>query len=444
MARDEPRRKPDPERAGTVYRAKPRFSLGRGGYAGPGRPAPAPDGSPPPPEEWVDQPYVEQPWDDGPATPAQGPYGRPATPPPPSARYPGARPGGPDRPAPPPQGLRPAAPRPSRRRIRPGRWVVLLLVLALIVYPLALFFSAWTSLRRVDALGSTAALADTPGRTFLVVGSDSRADLTAAQRKELHTGKAAGQRTDTIMMLHVPDGGGPTVLVSIPRDSYVKIPGHGKNKINAAYAFGGPKLLVATVEQASGVRIDQYVETGLAQFAGLVDAIDGVSLCVPRAIDDAKAHIKVAKGCQDLDGKTALGYARARYSDPRGDLGRVERQRAVLAGIASKTLSPAVLLVPWRAFPASSAGGEALAIDQSAQPMDVARFVLAMRSVAGGKGLSLTVPIDNPDLPTPAGRAVSWDAQGSKQLFGALKADDTEAIRPIAAEQEKVAKKAAG
>ena len=146
----------------------------------------------------------------------------------------------------------------------------------------------------------------------------------------------------------------------------------------------------------------------------------------------------------DTFGHHALGYARARYSDPRGDLGRVERQRAVLAAMASKTLSPAVLFVPWRAFPASSAGGAALAIDQSAQPMDVARFVLAMRSVAGGKGLSLTVPIGNPNLSTPAGSAVSWDADGAEQLFNALKADDTEAIRPIAAEQEKKARKAAG
>ena len=139
------------------------------------------------------------------------------------------------------------------------RWLVLL------AYPLGLFAVAWTSLHRVDALGGSGRIADTPGRTFLVVGSDSRAALTPAERRRLGTGSTAGSRTDTIMLLHVPSDGGPTVLVSVPRDSYVPIPGHGSNKINAAYAFGGPQLLVRTVEQATGVHIDEYVETGLAR-----------------------------------------------------------------------------------------------------------------------------------------------------------------------------------
>ena len=176
------------------------------------------------------------------------------------------------------------------------------------------------------------------------------------------------------MLLHVPDGGGPTVLVSIPRDSYVSIPGHGKNKINAAYAFGGPQLLVRTVEQATGLHVDSYVETGLGGYAQLVDAVGGIDVCVKRAIKDAKAHIDVKAGCQTFDGATALGYARARYSDPRGDLGRVERQRQVLAAIAGKTLSPSVVALPWRAFPAASAGAGALTVDRDMSPTGPARL----------------------------------------------------------------------
>jgi LCP family protein required for cell wall assembly len=310
---------------------------------------------------------------------------------------------------------------------------VLLVVLA---YPLLLFAVAWSSLHRVDALGSGGP-ADTPGRTFLVVGSDSRADLTAAERKALHTGKAAGQRTDTIMLLHVPAGGGPTVLVSVPRDSYVAIPGHAKNKINASYAFGGPKLLVRTVEQATGLHLDGYVETGLGGYAKLVDAVGGVNVCVKQALKDAKAHINVKKGCQSMDGATALGYARARYADPRGDLGRVDRQRQVLAAIAGRTLSPSVVLVPWRAFPAASAGGGALTVDSGTSPTDLLAFVQAMRAVAGGGGLSLTVPVGNAALRTNAGEAVSWNSAQAKTLFDALRRDDTEAIRPLAAQQAK-------
>jgi LCP family protein required for cell wall assembly len=318
---------------------------------------------------------------------------------------------------------------------------VLLVLVVLIGYPVLLGITAWTHLNKVDALAPAHKItntADTPGRTYLVVGSDSRADLSAAEKKKLGTGSAAGQRTDTIMLLHVPSGGGPTVLVSVPRDSYVSIPGHSKNKINAAYAFGGAPLLVRTLEQATGLRIDNYVETGLGGFANIVDALGGVTLCPKFAMKDHDAHINLKKGCQQMDGKTALGYARARHSDPRGDLGRVERQRETLTAIAKKTLSPSTLIQPWKAFPAAKAGGGALTVDNGTSPIGLVKFVLAMRSVSGGNGLSITVPIGNPALRTSnAGEAVQWDRTKALQLFKDLKADDTNAIKSIAAEQSK-------
>lgn len=336
----------------------------------------------------------------------------------------------------PPGGGRPArSPGRPRRRLR-ARWIVISLVLLLIGYPIALFAVAWISLDRIDAIPDGSRPAETPGRTFLVVGSDSREDLTDEERAELGTGKTAGQRTDTIMLLHVP-ASGPTVLISVPRDSYVPIPDHGNNKINAAYAFGGPQLLIQTLESVTDLRIDSYVETGLGGYADLVDAVGGVTVCVKSAMQDEKAHLDVEAGCQTMDGATALGYARARYSDPRGDLGRVERQRQVLAAIASKTLSPAVVAVPWRAFPAAAAGGHALTVDNSTTPWGLVQFILAMRDVAGGNGLSLTVPISNPDLSTSVGSAVKWDTEQAKELFAALQADNTEVIRPMAEEQAK-------
>jgi LCP family protein required for cell wall assembly len=350
-------------------------------------------------------------------------------------RGPGAPPAVPP-PVGPPGGSVPPPGR-TRPRLR-WWWIVLPLAVLLVAYPLVLFATAWSSLHRVDALSSSGP-ADTPGRTYLVVGSDSRADLTAAERRALHTGQAAGRRTDTLMLLHVPDGGGPTVLVSVPRDSYVSIPGHGKNKVNAAYSFGGAPLLVRTVEQATGLRIDSYVETGLGGYARLVDAIGGVDVCVKRAIKDSKANIDVKAGCQTFDGATALGYARARYSDPRGDLGRVERQRQVLAAIAGKALSPFVVLLPWRSFPAASNGGDALTVDSGMSPLGLLAFVRAMRAVAGGDGLSLTVPIGNAALRTPAGEAVQWNGGQAKQLFDALRSDDTDAVKRLADAQKKTA-----
>ncbi len=89
------------------------------------------------------------------------------------------------------------------------------------------------------------------------------------------------------------------------------------NKINAAFSIGGPKLLGETIEHNTGLELDGYMEIGFGGFAQVVDAVGGVNICVKNDMDDPKAHINLKKGCQDMDGPTALGYVRARYSDPR-------------------------------------------------------------------------------------------------------------------------------
>ena len=309
-------------------------------------------------------------------------------------------------------------------------------MLVLVGYPLALGWTAWTNVNRTAALGASGA--GTPGRTYLVVGSDSRTGLSAQERRDLHTGKAAGQRTDTIVLLHVPAGGGPTVLISVPRDSYVAIPGHDKNKINAAFAFGGPALLARTIEGATGLTIDDYVETSFAGFAGVVDALGGVQICPKKAMKDKKAGLNIPAGCQDADGKVALGYARARYSDPRGDLGRVERQRELMKAISSKGMSPSTLINPFEAFPFAAAGGRALTVDDQTGPMALGRFLLGMRSASGTNGVQLTVPVRGTGTRGGAS-VVLWDRQKALQLFHDIKADDTEAVRAIAEEQKKQA-----
>ncbi len=314
---------------------------------------------------------------------------------------------------------------------------MLLVVLAVVAYPVALGVVAWKGLGRVDALPADTTA--TPGRTYLVVGSDSRKGLTAAQAKKLRTGRGdVGQRTDTIMLLHVPAGGGPTVLMSIPRDSYVSIPGRGKNKINAAYAFGGPKLLARTIEQLSGVQIDDYVQIGFGGFASMVDAVGGVQICPKRNMNDKDAGINLKKGCQQANGPTALGYARARKSDPRGDLGRVERQREVLAAIVSKATRPSTLANPFRTFPLASSGAGALMVDQRTGPVALARFVLGMKAAAGGSGVSLTLPVSGTGSRPGAGSVVLLDDARSATVWSALKRSDTEALRRIAADQRKL------
>ncbi|MGW5361690.1 LCP family protein [Actinopolymorpha pittospori] len=341
--------------------------------------------------------------------------------------YPPPRTGRPSEPPPrvPPGGRLLPPPRSPRRRsrIRWGR-IVLLLVLAWLVVLVGVPVLAWSRVDKVAYEPTGTRPQNGSGSNFLLVGSDSREGLTPEQRNDFGTGSASGQRTDTIMILHVPSLGGSPTLVSIPRDSYVPIPGHGRNKINAAFSLGGPQLLAATVENTTGLLMDGYVEIGFGGFVNVVDGLGGVNMCLPKAIEDEKAHIDLAAGCQDLDGPNALGYVRARYSDPKGDLGRVERQRQFLSAVMKKSISPATIINPVRYTRVGLATGDAITVGEGTTIVDMARFGLAMRSVSSGSGSTLTVPISDPDVSTPVGSAVRWDSPKALQLFHALRDGD--------------------
>ena len=315
-----------------------------------------------------------------------------------------------------------AAPAPAPRRRRPVRRVLTVLGVVLAVlagYAALLLVIAIAGLERVEAFPSGERPAASPGRTWLIVGSDSRENLTQQQKDELSTGSTQGTLTDTIMMLTTaPDG--MATLISIPRDSLVDIPGNGQNKINAAYALGGPPLLVATVEQATGVRIQGYVEVGLDGFFEIVEAVDGVEVCLAEPIDDVRAGIDLPAGCQRLGGADALGFVRARYSDPNGDFGRVERQRDFIAALADRVSTPTVALNPFTAVPLAAAAGDALVVDNQAGPVDLARFGIAGMRATGEAGQMLTVPFGG-YATTSAGSVVLWDEAEADALFAAIR-----------------------
>ena len=195
----------------------------------------------------------------------------------------------------------------------------------------------------------------------------------------------------------------------MPRDSFVPIPGKGKNKINAAYAFGGPELLVQTVEANTGLRVDSYVEIGFGGFVNIIDALGGIEMCLPKAIKDRDSHIDLPKGCQNLDGATALGYVRMRKADPRGDLGRVERQREMLAAVAKKAASPATVVNPVRYWTLSNASTQAVTLDEDTSLFG---FIPARPGHAPGLQRERLHPhrADRGQRrPTSAGSAVLWD-----------------------------------
>lgn len=278
-----------------------------------------------------------------------------------------------------------------------------------------------TSLHREAALTN---YADRPaagrGTNWLLVGSDSRQGLSVEQQQALATGGDMGNgRTDTILLIHLPALGSSTraTAVSIPRDSYVPIPGNGKDKINAAFAIGGAPLLTQTVEQATGLRLDHYAEVGFGGFAGLVDALGGVSLCLPESINDPLAGIDLPAGCQELDGRNALGYVRSRAT-PRADLDRMVNQRQFVSALLQRAASPAVWLNPWRWYSVPHAGVDALTVNQGDHVWDLARLGWALH----GPVTAITVPIGE-FTDSDAGSVVVWNHDAARTVFDALAAD---------------------
>jgi LCP family protein required for cell wall assembly len=314
---------------------------------------------------------------------------------------------------------------------RPVRYIRNI-VLAYLGFYLVLGLHAASSLDKIPA-SANVAVADTVGTNWLLVGSDSREGLTKAERKELRTGKDEGsQRTDTLMIIHIDDSGKPT-LVSLPRDSYVTIPSHTaldgsfiedrRNKINTAYGKGGAPLLVETVERNTGLHIDHYMEIGFKGIRDITDAVGGVNMCVPADVTDENSGLNLLAGCQELDGKNALAYVRMRYADPKGDLGRIERQQQFLSSVMKKVATPAVLLNPISMWKLVDAGTASVNVGEGDSVIDISSLARAMRALSNGNGTLTTVPVSQTDANTAAGSSVIWDDEAARELFVSLGAN---------------------
>lgn len=299
----------------------------------------------------------------------------------------------------------------------PKRIGAVLAVLALLLVSFGIYLD--TQMTRIDALpeyeGSSSS-----GTNWLIIGSDSRAGIDDTAAQQLSTGEVDGSRTDTMMLVHVGGFGGQTSLTSLPRDSVLPIPGHGRGRLNSAYGIGGPKLLVQTIENAADIEIDHYAEIGFEGFAGMVDAIGGVNMCLDEPIDDPKAGIDLPAGCQDLDGPNALGYVRTR-AFPNADLQRIQNQRKFLSALISEASSPTVLLNPFRIVPFANSAIATLTVDESTHVWNLASLGFAMRSLSGGSGVTTTVPVD---LSSSVSGGVVWNRTKSKEFFDAIREDD--------------------
>ena len=285
------------------------------------------------------------------------------------------------------------APRPRRKR---RRHLVLKTLSLLLVLILAwggfLVWDANSNIGRVSALTGSA---DTPGTTYLLAGSDSRADGA------VQDGFEGSERADSIMLVNVAPNG-QAVALSIPRDTYAEIPGVGWDKINASYAYGGPQLLVETVEKLTGLTVDHFVQIGMGAVPDMVDAVGGVELCYDHDANDEYSGLNWTAGCHTVDGTTALQFSRMRYQDPEGDIGRTKRQRQVISKVVSSAASPATLINPARTLNVERAGSKSFTVDEDSSIFTVGSLVLALRS-ASSEELMGVPPIESLDYTTSAG-----------------------------------------
>jgi LCP family protein required for cell wall assembly len=309
----------------------------------------------------------------------------------------------------------------GRRWLRPRRvlGIIALLIVVVLVATGVLYFYLNSRLHRanvlVDYSGRPVASA---GTNWLITGSDSRQGLTRKQERQLATGRGiGGHRSDTMMLLHVPSNGGPSVLISLPRDSYVPIPGFGSNKLNAAYAFGGPKLLAKTVQNVTGLRIDHYMQIGFGGLVNVVNAVGGVRMCIPSNLNDPASGLHLKKGCQNLDGAEALGFVRTRHLFATQDLQREQDQRVFIKSLLSKMTSPGTLVNPFATLPAAFGATGALTVDKGTQLYQLVQVAFALRHPE-----TTTVPIGGSET-LAVGDVLIWDHTKALQLFNALKND---------------------
>jgi LCP family protein required for cell wall assembly len=270
---------------------------------------------------------------------------------------------------------------------------------------------------------------DGKDQNILLLGNDSRAGATPAELRALSTQDDGGSvNTDTMMVLHIPARGGKATIISFPRDSWVSIPDHGKDKINAAYGDGyaavknadetarqsaGIGLLIRTITALTGLHIDHYVQVNLLGFYRISNAIGGLDVCLlhaqnPSTDSDASGRgysgIDLPAGHSMIKGSQALAFVRQRHGLPGGDLDRIKRQQYFLSAAFSKVLSGGTLLNPFKLHALLHAVSSSLMTDPALNPISLAR---QFQNLSAGNVTFATIPNDGTQMIYPDGVATA-------------------------------------
>lgn len=295
----------------------------------------------------------------------------------------------------------------NKKRVAVTTLVVVLVLL--LAWPTWLVWNTNRSMHHIDVLSASPG---TSGTTYLFAGSDSRDGWNPDDPTE-------GERSDSVILVHRARNG-QTAMVSMPRDLYVDIPGVGMNKLNASFAYGGPTLLVETLENLTGLTVDHYVQIGMTGVGEIIDALGGVELCWDQTVQDEFSGMDWVAGCHEVDGEEALAFSRMRYADPLGDVGRTMRQRQVLSAVSAKALSPRVLFNPAEQLRLSETAAEALTVDDKTGVFTVGKLLLAMRKASSAE-LTGQPPISSMGESTNVGSVMLLDESKAPHFFEALR-----------------------
>lgn len=257
---------------------------------------------------------------------------------------------------------------------------------------------------------------------ILLAGSDRRSETGTTGEGAGDAFESKGQRSDTIMVMHITADRKSAYLISIPRDSWVQIPGKGTNKINAAYALGGPQLYIQTIEKITGLRIDHLAVIDWNGFKALTDALGGVSMTFDKETR-AASGATFGPGTETLTGEEALDYVRERKHLPGGDFDRIKRQQNFLRALMKQTLSNGTVTNPVKLTAALNAVTQNLSVDDKFTTGEMRSLAVGMRNLRGSGVTFMTVPTKGTGM-EGSQSVVYLDKAKAAELWTSVRKDD--------------------